>query len=815
MSQSALPAADSARRGGLADLDTDNEPRWPPESPLAALKSTPSGRDRIRRFAAQGSPSPSPSKHSRRPASTGSHYALATEMEVDGDGEDEEMLQLKLEEIQARMRLKRLQKSRGEAVEDTPALPRPTTAPSREGNRSPTRGAPNIAGLREERLDRARSQTEVHVPVSPIRKAQAPDPTQSPSRVLMGIDKGLKASEVSLRRAPSARKNTEEQMGNVKRAGSFLHTRANSQPTSQDPFAAAPPLAPAQRRPVTSFSERMAKIRDEEAERREKDERIKKARSTAFDVNPQEMEQMKSSAVSLPDTKPQEPEFSRDDILKSVQRPGSGLLARSRSTNNMSSAKNANDTASSSFAASDSQASSQLRSKSPASSFSAPSSSQNGVEFESFSSLHLSKRIIPHNNLTRMLAGKKTLTLPDLLRGVKAPEFRLPDWEEDVVALAIVASKSEPKTQKNGANAGQKFMILTICDLKWELDLFLFGSGFSKYWKLDTGTVVAILNPSIMKPLKLDTGRFSLVINSSGDTILEIGSARDLGYCKTLKKDGEQCNSWIDKRHTEYCEFHVNEALKKTKSGRMEVNTMDFGPRDGAGLYSESRSRKWKPKSRDVTGLERRNAMHRESLIRKQQGITFSFEAQSDVFSHKGTGHYDGEIAETVEKKERTRKRLAEREREKDLTRKLASAGNGLGADYMKVRSGEQPQLGGEGKQASREPEPLPDAKALGLLKGKAASEMQLGPVKRKRATTAVASGGGGGNGDGMGWGGKLTKELGRLKEGERLQPVKKKTRFITEKGIREAGRESIGGKEVNRVVQDDDDDDDDLDIIK
>ena len=55
------------------------------------------------------------------------------------------------------------------------------------------------------------------------------------------------------------------------------------------------------------------------------------------------------------------------------------------------------------------------------------------------------------------------------------------------------------------------------------------------------------------------------------------------------------------------------------------------------------------------------------------------------------------------------------------------------------------------------------------------------------------------------------------MKNGESLQPVKKKTRFVTEKGIREAGRESFGGEVAKAVANDldEDDDDDDLDIVR
>lgn len=118
-------------------------------------------------------------------------------------------------------------------------------------------------------------------------------------------------------------------------------------------------------------------------------------------------------------------------------------------------------------------------------------------------------------------------------------------------------------------------MVLTLTDLEWSVDLFLFDTALPRYYKLTLGTVVAILNPSIIPPPAnaVDTGRFSLKLNSSDDTILEIGKAQDLGFCKSIKKDGAVCNNWIDSRKTEFCEFHVDMQLKRTTAGRMEVNS--------------------------------------------------------------------------------------------------------------------------------------------------------------------------------------------------------------------------------------------------
>ncbi|KFX88110.1 hypothetical protein V490_07833 [Pseudogymnoascus sp. VKM F-3557] len=788
---------------------TGDVPHWPPRSPLEAFKSTPGGRERLRRLADRTSPSPSPSKRDRNTPARDRLYGAATMATASGDlnddddeEEDEETLQLKLQEIQARLKLKKLQKAKTGGGDAAAAIPRSGTAPNLRANSSAAiHGRSNISGLREERQERARSQASVHVPVSPVRKLQAPEPTRSPSRVLLGIDKGLKGSDVSLKRPPpSLRKPTDALMDNVKRAGGYLQ-RSNTPMANHDPFAPVPP-SQSQSRPATSFSERMAKIRDQETTQKETDARIKRLRSRAFDIDARQMEDFKSAAVPLPEVRPQVPEFSRDQVLSGLQGPSGGTLHKSKSTGYLNSASRnvSGSTASTLAHSTDSQPSSQLGPKSSASSIqSIPTGSQtDSVEFESFSSLHLSKRIIPHNVLSRTLAGKKIFTLPDLLRDVKAPDFRLPEIEEDIVVLAVLASKSDPKPQKNGATKGQKFMIQCLCDLKWEVDLFLFDTGFQKYWKLTTGTVVAILNPGIMKPVKTDTGRFSLVINSSDDTIIEIGTARDLGYCKSIKKDGNACSTWIDKRRTEYCEFHVNETLKKTKASRMEVSTMDFDYKAGKRGGSR-RNNEWM-----------NHAERRSELLKKNQGVAYDRSTQSTMYVHKGDVRFEGEAGEKMQKAQRMRQKLAEKEKERELQKQLANLGGGLGAEYMRVGSGSQQSQRQESEPDLWQPEARPDAKELGLLGGKA-SDMSLGPVKRKRAGTSSINS----NTTAMGWGGHLSKELGRMKDGERLQPVKKKTRFVTDKGIREAGRESFGGDAAKVLFDDNDDDDDDLEIIK
>jgi minichromosome maintenance protein 10 len=719
----------------------------------------------------------------------------------DDDDEDEETLQLQLQEIQARLKLKKLQKK----VKQNSDTENEGSAQVNRSNSAITmRAQSRLAGLREERLERSKSQNNVHVPVSPIRRARPAEPQRSPGRVLLGIDKGLKGSDVSLKRAPSLRRKNDSQ---DRLAGPFLQRPISQAGGNASRVSGSLRNIAQEERPKT-FSERMAAVRSQETERQDRESRIKKNRSTAFDIDQKQMQNFKETAIELPPAPREVPSFSRDEVLNSYSQAASSM-PRSKTVPDLRSAmrttSNATDSTATASARSDSRASLEIPPKRSAKAKVPPGDvpESEASQFEPYSSTHLSKRIIPHQVLTRTLTGKKTFLIPDLLRTVKGPEFSGPDIEEDLVVFGIIASKSEPKAHQNQNSKNQKkgkFMVMTLTDLKWELDLFLFDTAFEKFWKMTPGTIIAILNPVFMPPPrgKADTGKFSLTLNSDADTVLEIGSARDLGFCKSVKRDGKTCDSWVDKRHTEFCDYHVNETLKKTHAARMEVNTMNFGK----GGYG---ARKFN--SKDMTGHfdrlrkqeeEKKTRYDRESHSQIYIGKRSTTNMLDDVDFDPDAFHRGST------KEERMTRRLIAQEKERELGRKLSEMGNGLGADYMRKARSSQPDPSSSISVA----DPPTDAASLGLLGGKA-KDVALSPVKRKRANTASSTAA-------MGWGSNLTKELGRMKNGENLQPVKKKTRFVTEKGIREAGRESFGGEAVKAVANDlDDDDDDDLDIVR
>lgn len=445
--------------------------------------------------------------------------------------------------------------------------------------------------------------------------------------------------------------------------------------------------------------------------------------------------------------------------------------------------------------------------------------SSEAASFESFSGVHLKSRTMQHNVVTRTLDGKTVLTIPQLLKTVKAPEYDPPDLENDYVVMGVICSKSTPLNTKNTVreqtkgseerNQQGKFMVIKLTDLKWELDLFLFDTGFSQFWKLPLGTLIAVLNPDIMPPRTRDTGKFSLKLTSSDDTILELGTARDLDFCHAVKQDGKECGSWIDSRKTEYCEWHLQNEINKTKRARGEVNSMvGGGPRGGKfGMFGGRGPGKGDELKREGRYHDRES--HETVYIAPGPGSAMR------AFAREEQGWGDG-----VSRQERHRKQLAEREKERELAKKLGSIGRGTtGGEYLKMKSTDTSTEPNGRDTPAGSASQKPSEQDFSSLLNRKAEDVSLAPTKRKR----IASGKSTASSEPMGWSrafkpGVLlspTKETPSAMRGTReASPAKKKARLLLpDKGIREPGRESLGGLDVGLIAAMDEDDDD-LEII-
>ncbi|KAF3007474.1 hypothetical protein E8E13_004821 [Curvularia kusanoi] len=742
----------------------NNPPNWPPKSPHEALLSSPSGRRRYEERRARASVSPSPAK--RRPVSLHPVHDNGGETTED---EDEETLQLKLQAIEARLKLKQLQKARK-------AEPESRAIPSRPGT---------AAGLR--RTELPRPDADVQVPVSPIRARHKPEEPRSPARVLLGIDKGLKASDVSLKRP-----------GQVRFASGLA--RANTTGSVETPK-------------IKSFSERLAESRSKEKQREENEHKHEERRARGFGLS------------NVAGIKRERPPSSRGSSFTSdVQSPFAGPPQTRTSFTGMSQTRNS-FTVSSSFSKYEEIAQ--------------RSDSSDGPGFESLSGLHLKSREMQHSVVTRTLEGKTLFTIPQLLKTVKAPDYDPPDWENDYVVMGVICSKSTPRDTQNSARDNSrgtqerkehgKFMVIRLTDLKWELDLFLFDSGYEHFWKLPVGTLVAILNPDIMPPKDRNSGKFSLKLTNSDDTVLEIGVARDLDFCHAKKKDGKECGQWVDGRKTEFCEFHLAMQVEKSKRGRMEVNGMVGPGGGGGGMFGRRGPAGFKSDQLRKEGKVHDSYLHETMFIAPRPGgAARMLDRDEQGFERGGS------------REERHRKQLAAKEKERDLAKRLGDMGEGTtGGDYLKRRSDPSAPLS---TMNSKETTDTRQDKALefdyqSLLTRKAADVSlnrgpsgSLIPSKRKHSNASRATAAS--NSQPVGWSGASRRGIvlsptkaramspsksrpdSAMRGTRASSPAKKKARLLLpEKGIREPGRESLGGLDVGLIAAMDDDDDD-LEVV-
>ena len=730
------------------------------------------------------------------------------------DEEDEETLQLRLQAIEARLKLRRLrQKANSSEIPNTKH--RQLLAQDINGKENVY--PPSISAD-------IKTKNGVQIPVSPQRKAVVDTQPRSPGRLLLGIDKGLKGRNVSLRNPTSGKASQGHCTDRI--------APRNRIGEEQD--------LPISQLPRKSFNDRLRESRDRDKIQQERDCDRHMKRSHGFGIAQSELDASQKSveargkATTIQDRDvPTRDGFSRAQILQATKKEDAGVVRRQQKL--LSSSGEApppvwiNPNAEPEIIKPDRAAQQQNRESRahlpPPKESTEPRPDEAAEHlFEPFSSTKLSKRLITHTLLTKTFKGKSLLRVLDLLAKVKSPEYLLPDdLEADYVVLGIIASKSSPLNHKerstpmtsdettsyaeaeaSSQNARGKYMVLQLTDLKWTVDLYLFTTAYTRFYKLTPGTVVAILNPGIMPPPahKTDSGHFSLTLNSSDDTVLEIGNSRDLGWCKATRKDGSNCPDWVDKRHTEFCEFHVDRAVERNRRGRMEVNGLSapFAPggrkkgRTGRfgggekGMGPQSRSRDWgfKKKSDSLEDDELRPEGQRYD--RTTSSRYFIAPPMPGGSAAQLLDREDMMIGRGTTKAESLRKRLAEQEKEKEMAKSLSDRRNGPGSEYLRLRQqNKNDECVSANDRRTREEsnEDRVDASNLGLL-GNKAKGVHLSPIKNSNL---------------------------KRKGVWPTESARKKTRFVMENGIKEAGRDSLDGRAKTAVVRKPADEDDDLEI--
>lgn len=769
------------------------------------------------------------------------------------EDDDEETLQLQLQAIQAKLKLKKLQSAKKKAGE------------GRSGEDSASSSLRSARATSPRKLyESALPQSNLQVPVSPVKNLRAPTEQLSPARARLGLTSNPRATDVSLKRARDGNQ--------IKKSSSLSSLRT---PREEPPK-------------VSSFSARLAASKQKEEEKQAKLDRLQQMRSSGFNHARSESVASSRNQATPSARRPELDEMVRPSSAgrvfeKRVERKETTI---SRSTSTCSSREDVDARARAQAALKINPGHEHASGTGHADpnddnddSFDVPQTNVDANSgYDPFSKIHLSRRHISHSVVAREMEGKEVYSLPRLLKEIKAPEYEPPDCESDYIVFAVLASKSSPidhatthrtnqQAQDNLDAPRNKFMVLHLCDLKWEIDCFLFGTAFNQFWKLTPGTLLAILNPAIMPPKgNQNNGRFSLKLGSSEDAVMEIGLAKDLGYCVSIKKDGQPCGDWVDKRKTEACEFHLNLQIEKNRKGRMEVNTMFTGG-----------NRDDRTKSKVIKG-------HRENksggVHHREFGTLYSVPGRPGKSAASLLDDDDKRMYDDLVDEDTSRKRIAQAQKERDLQRQLNNMGKGssVGAAYMRASNtvdtstfAGQPHNAAE--QARLELFEKKSASELGLL-GNKASMARLSPSKDRKAhfglgamAIPASNTTGRSSTTPMGWGGAKTAGLLQPKENKRLgspergqqrlgtgpsasaktcdgaenrpgrsdlvrsrsqqssirssgsqSPTKKKARFdLMEKGIKVPGRESLPGlseRERGPGVRIESDDDDDLDIV-
>lgn len=99
------------------------------------------------------------------------------------------------------------------------------------------------------------------------------------------------------------------------------------------------------------------------------------------------------------------------------------------------------------------------------------------------------------------------------------------------------------------------------------------GGAYERWCNLGVGSVIALLNPRVLRPLKAGGSPHPLTLPlalnpASADCISLIGQAMDMGRCTANQRDGSRCRTWVDTRIAQVCEYHVHAAVKRGRSGR-------------------------------------------------------------------------------------------------------------------------------------------------------------------------------------------------------------------------------------------------------
>ncbi|CAH0482437.1 unnamed protein product [Peronospora belbahrii] len=182
---------------------------------------------------------------------------------------------------------------------------------------------------------------------------------------------------------------------------------------------------------------------------------------------------------------------------------------------------------------------------------------------EEFSQVRITDRTISIESLRQEMEGRQFIKLQQMDR---VPRDTFTNGSVDWVTIGVLTRKTLSKPTANGST----FMVWGLSDLDGtELGLFLFGDAYVSHWKEMTGSVMAVLNATLLPAT--EKNKFAFKVTQSAE-IVKLGKAVDFGICKGTTAGEARCRLAVNTAKTQYCLHHIAANFMQAGRGRQQLN---------------------------------------------------------------------------------------------------------------------------------------------------------------------------------------------------------------------------------------------------
>lgn len=197
----------------------------------------------------------------------------------------------------------------------------------------------------------------------------------------------------------------------------------------------------------------------------------------------------------------------------------------------------------------------------------------NTIIYERYSGLSIKNPLVSNEEMKRRMEDHNRIMIS--LSAIKTQICQIRDDDTDWVTIGVVITKLPPQISQKG----KLFSIWKLSDLKSQnvVTFFLFGKVHEAHWQIPVGSVIGLLNASIMPEKKGKQKQFvkeicSITLDNPGKLML-LGQSNDFALCSAEKESGEKCNAIINARAGNFCMKHMRSAFQKFGVKRPEFQS--------------------------------------------------------------------------------------------------------------------------------------------------------------------------------------------------------------------------------------------------